>query len=116
MRHFEPGIRLRSLALMFAVALTPAAWAQKTQQTSTQSSAQSASILYDDFNQPLIDPLRWATGGACYSSNFNEMECVRAIQTGKLLLAHRNFGQRDSDTGNQFGSAFLNSTGLGPVK
>jgi hypothetical protein len=116
MRHFELGIRLHSLALVFAVALTPAAWAQKPQQTSTQSSTQPPSILYDDFNQPLIDPLRWITGGACYSSNFNEMECVRAIQAGKLLLAHRNFGQRDSDTGNQFGSSFLNVINPGSIR
>jgi hypothetical protein len=43
------------------------------------------------------------------------MECVRSIRTGKLLLAHRNFGQRDSDTGNQFGSSFLNVINPGPI-
>jgi len=37
-------------------------------QTSTPSSSQLVSILYDDFNEPLIDPLRWTTGGACWSS------------------------------------------------
>jgi len=36
-------------------------------QTSTPSSSQLVSILYDDFNEPLIDPLRWTTGWACWS-------------------------------------------------
>jgi hypothetical protein len=35
------------------------------------------------------------------------MECVREIQAGQLRLAHRNFGQRDSDVGFQFGSDTL---------
>jgi hypothetical protein len=81
-----------------------------------QTSSAQNSILYDDFSQTLLSPLKWITGGACYSSNFNEMECVRAIQTGKLLLAHRNFGQRDSDTGNQYGSSFLNFINPAPIK
>ncbi|MCU1301001.1 MAG: hypothetical protein JWQ87_1285, partial [Candidatus Sulfotelmatobacter sp.] len=73
------------------------------------------SVLYDDFNQQLLDPLRWATGGACYSSS-SEMECVRTIQAGKLLLAHRNFGQQDSDTGNQFGSSTVWFLDPAPIK
>lgn len=79
------------------------------------STAQS-SILYDDFNQGLLDPLRWIAGGACYSSNYQEMECVRAIQGGSLLMAHRNFGQRDSDVGNQFGQASLNFANPASIK
>src|SRR5258708_39796937 len=35
------------------------------------------------------------------------MECVREIQDGQLHLAHRGFGNRDSDVGFQFGSASL---------
>jgi hypothetical protein len=35
------------------------------------------------------------------------MECVREIQAGHLRLAHRNFGQRDSDVGFQFGGDTL---------
>jgi hypothetical protein len=85
-------------------------------QTSTPSSSQLASILYDDFNQPLIDPLRWTFGGACWSSNFNEMEMCSGDPEGKLLLAHRNFGQRDTDTGNQFGQASLSMANPASIK
>jgi hypothetical protein len=44
------------------------------------------------------------------------MECVRGIQSGALVLAHRNFGQRDSDTGLLFGGAFLNFINPAPIK
>ena len=85
-------------------------------QTSTPSSSQTANILYDDFNQGLLDPLRWTTGASCWSSDYSEMECVRMIQTGKLLLAQRTFGQRDSDTGNQVGLASLNFANPAAIK
>ena len=84
-------------------------------QTSTNLN-QFASILYDDFNQQLIDPLRWTTGASCWSSDYAEMECMRTIQAGKLLLAERTFGQRDSDTGNQVGLASLNFANPAAIK
>src|SRR5216110_1841122 len=71
--------------------------------------------FYDNFNTKLLDPQKWNTYGACYSSNGQEMECVREINNGKLFLAHRNFGQTDSDTGIQFGGAFLNFSNSAPI-
>jgi len=85
-----------------------------TAQTSTPSS-QTAGVLYDDFNRVLIDPQKWVPGSACFTGNSQEMECVRMIQAGQLLLAHRNFGQRDSDAGSQFGGAFINFVNPGAI-
>jgi hypothetical protein len=66
------------------------------------------SVLYDDFSQPLLNPQKWATVTACYSANGLEAECVRAIEAGALVLAHRQFGLGNSDAGFQYGGAFVN--------
>jgi hypothetical protein len=50
---------------------------------------------------------RWIPAGACYTNNGLELECVREMADARLRLVHRNFGQRDSDTGFQFGAASL---------
>ena len=87
----------KSIPLLFFVtllcALPNAAWAQKP-------------VPYDNFNHALLDPTKW-TLPACSQANGQEMECVREIQHGQLHLAHRGFGNRDSDAGFQFGSASL---------
>jgi hypothetical protein len=79
------------------------------------ASAQN-SFLYDDFSQPLLNSHKWAMIDTCFSSNNQEMECIRGVQDGALLLAHRNFGQRDSDVGSQFGGAFVNFINPGLIK
>jgi hypothetical protein len=61
--------------------------------------------LYDDFNHRFLDPSKWSTMNACFTFNGLEQECVREIQYGQLRLAHRNYGNRDADTGFQFGAA-----------
>ena len=71
-------------------------------QTSTQGLR-----LYDDFKYKFLSPSKWSTISACFTPNGAEQECVREIQDGRLRLAHRNYGNRDSDTGFQFGSAFV---------
>lgn len=75
----------------------------------------TTSHLYDNFSQPLLDPLKWTTSPACYTNNGQELECVRQIQNGHLHLAHRNFGNSDSDAGFQFGSSsvgFINPAAI----
>jgi hypothetical protein len=55
--------------------------------------------IYDDFNQRWLDPQKWAFGvDGCWGSC---LESVREIDHGKLRLAIRSIGLRDS--------AFLNS-------
>jgi hypothetical protein len=84
--------RIRILAVLFFATLFSAA------QTQTPT-------LYDDFNQRFLNPSKWNTNNACFTTNGLEQECVREIQVGQLRLAHRNFGNRDTDQGNQFGLA-----------
>lgn len=69
------------------------------------SCAAQSTRLYDDFNHRFLDPGRWSTMNACWTANGQEQECAREIQNGQLHLAHRNYGNRDADTGFQFGSA-----------
>lgn len=79
-------------------------------QTSTSSSAAlsgGSAAFYDNFNEKFLDPLRWNLSSSCFAGSGLEMECVREIQAGQLRLAHRNFGQQDSDAGYQFGSDTL---------
>jgi hypothetical protein len=87
--------RIRILAVLFFATLFCAA------QTLTTT-------LYDDFNQSFVNPSKWSTNSACFTTNGLEQECVREIQNGQLRLAHRNFGNRDTDQGFQFGSANVN--------
>jgi hypothetical protein len=84
--------RIRILAVLFFATLSCAA------QTPTTT-------LYDDFNQRFLNPSKWSTNTACFTTNGLEQECVREIQNGQLRLAHRNFGNRDTDQGSQFGGA-----------
>ena len=76
----------------------------------TLSCAAQTKIRLDDFDHKYLDPARWYPIPACYSGAGLEMECMRTIEDGKLRLAHRNFGLRDSDSGSQFGwaTAFIN--------
>jgi hypothetical protein len=62
-------------------------------------------VLYDNFDERFLSPTKWDTVGACYTSNGMELECVREIRDEKLHLAHKNFGNRDTNVGFQFGSA-----------
>jgi len=71
---------------------------------------------YDNFNQKFLDPLKWNTWGACITSNWQGLECVREIQNGHLRLAHRGFGARDIDSGSQFGAANLNFANPSSIK
>ncbi|SRR5260370_692157 len=73
----------------------------------TLSCAAQTTTLYDNFKGKLLDPSKWSTSGACFTTNGLELECVREIENGKLRLVHRNFGNRDTDTGFQFGAATI---------
>jgi hypothetical protein len=83
--------------------------------TSKATSAQTAT-LYDNFNQQFLSPSKWNTSGACFTANGQELECVREIQHGKLRLAHRSFGQNDSDSGAQFGEVNVRFTNAALIK
>jgi hypothetical protein len=64
-------------------------------------------VLYDNFDERFLSPLKWNTFGACFTSNGMELECVREIRDENLHLAHKNFGNRDTNVGFQFGQASL---------
>ena len=76
----------------------------------------NSSILYDNFNHPFLDPSKWSTAPACYADNGAEQECVRHITSGKLYLAHRNYGNANSDSGFQFGSASVAFTNPSTIR
>ena len=92
----------------------------RAQQTTTQATdiretqAPHGAIVYDDFNHKWLDPTNWAAAApngatsnyteACYYST-NVLECVREIQNGKLRLAVRSYGARNSDEGTQYGES-----------
>ena len=73
-------------------------------------------FLYDNFNDKLLSASRWSPVPACYAGGGLELECVREIQNGKLHLAHRNFGQRNSDTGLQLGGAAVGFANPASIK
>lgn len=64
-------------------------------------------VLYDNFDERFLSPLKWNTFGACFANNGMELECVREIRDENLQLALRNFGNRDTNVGFQFGQASL---------
>lgn len=64
-------------------------------------------VLYDDFSSHFLDPVKWTPSSSCFASSDLQLECVREIQNKKLRLALRNFGARDSNSGNHFGSQRL---------
>ncbi len=83
------------------------------QANSQQAQVQSGAMLYDDFNHKWLDPTKWAAipdgatpnyKEACYFST-NVLECVREIQDGKLRLAVKSYGARDSNEGGQYGES-----------
>jgi len=86
-----------ALGLVVSVCLSHKAYAQSSTNF----------VLYDNFDERFLSPLKWNTFGACFTSNRMELECVREIRDEQLRLAHRTFGQRDSDTGTQVGEASL---------
>lgn len=105
--------------LIVCVLLSTMALAQSPTPDSSKSGAQASaqkSIPYDDFNQRLLNPLKWNTFGACFTENGLELECTREIQGGQLRMVHRNFGQRDNDVGFQFGSASLSFANPASIK
>ncbi len=65
----------------------------------------TAPRIYDDFNMPLIDPTRWTGGVICWNSF--TLECVRETHLGRLRLAGRTFGSKDSDEGIQYDTSYL---------
>jgi hypothetical protein len=71
---------------------------------------------YDSFNHRFLSADRWTTSSACFAGSGLELECVREIDDGRLRLAHRNFGQRDSDAGFQFGSASVSFVNPSSIK
>jgi len=73
-------------------------------------------VLYDNFDERFLSPLKWNTFGACYTSNGKELECVREIRDERLRLAHRTFGERESDAGSQVGEASLYFANPGAIK
>jgi hypothetical protein len=72
--------------------------------------------FYDTFSRRLLSPLKWNTFSACFTTNGQELECVREIEEGRLRLAHRNFGQPDTDTGFQFGDANVSFANPAAIK
>jgi len=76
-------------------------------------------VLYDNFDERFLSPLKWNTFGACFTNNGMELECVREIRDENLHLAHKNFGNRDTNAGFQFGSAnvsFVNPSGIKSIR
>ena len=55
-------------------------------RTKRGASAQK-SMLYDNFNEGLLSPLKWSAVSACYTDDGQELECVREIQGGRLHMA-----------------------------
>jgi hypothetical protein len=95
-----------TLVLFFCIACATTTFAQTSTSSSAALSGGSAAV-YDNFNEKFLDPLRWNLSSSCFAGSGLELECVREIQAGQLRLAHRNFGQRDSDVGFQFGGDSL---------
>ena len=73
-------------------------------------------VLYDNFDERFLSPTKWNTFGACFTGNGMELECVREIRDEKLHLAHRNFGNRDTNVGFQFGSANVSFVNPSDIK
>jgi hypothetical protein len=73
-------------------------------------------VLYDNFDERLLSPLKWNASSACFTSNGMELECVREIRDEKLHLAHRNFGNRDTNVGFQAGQAHVSFVNPSRIK
>jgi hypothetical protein len=68
--------------------------------------AQAQLVLYDDFNSRFIDPGKWVVN---QSGNDSSREYVREIQSNRLRMAIRNYGDTNSDSGGRFDGTFLES-------
>jgi hypothetical protein len=97
---------LLALGLVVSVSLSHKAHAQSSTNF----------VLYDNFDERFLSPLKWNTFGACFTSNGMELECVREIRDGKLHLAHRNFGNNDTNVGFQSGQAALSFVNPSRIK
>jgi len=81
-----------------------------------QGSNAPASILYDNFNEKFLDPEKWSPISGCHAGNGHELECVRTIQNGQLLMAHRTFGDRSSNNGFQIGFVSVRFATIAAIK
>jgi hypothetical protein len=100
---------------ILALSLVVSVWLSR--KVYAQSSANF--VLYDNFDERFLNPLKWIPFGACYTTNGMELECVREIRDENLHLAHRMFGNRDSNAGFQFGGAnvfFVNPSGIKSIR
>jgi hypothetical protein len=73
---------------------------------------------YDNFNQTFLDPAKWLQVPACRYWT-SELECVRESQVGKLRLVVRNYGDRTSNVGSQYGNSelyFSNPSGVSGIR
>lgn len=79
----------------------------------TFSSSWAQSTLYDDFSGAVINPAKWV------GSEFRNLEVIRSLVGGRLVLAHRVVGQTAA-TGFQDGdnrlNFLLNPTGITAVR
>jgi len=96
------------LSLMVMLAIVSVASAQTTPPLAANPSA----IVYDRFDQKWLDPSKWLPTEACHpfsdsSETFSVMECVRAIEEGKLRLEVKTWGDRSSNETRQYGDSEL---------
>ena len=98
--------RIVILAVILLACLASAAQAQ--QQGNQNQNGQGAKVVYyDTFNERFLDLTKWLPWGpACVWGT--TYECVREIQNGRLRVATRNIGAKDSDSGFQFTDNSLN--------
>lgn len=111
--RFRSQSRVAALASILALGLVVAAFLSHkvyAQQSSTSL------VLYDNFDERFLSPLKWEIGGPCYTSNGRGLECVQQIRDENLHLAHRNFGNRDTNLGFQFGSAAVSFVNPSRIK
>ena len=78
------------LAVLMTLLACPA-WAQ-------QKTAGSRPVYYDTFSTRWLNPNKWSISDPCGPM---ALECVRAIENGRLRLAGKIFGATDSDSGGQ---------------
>ena len=78
-----------------------------TNASSQTPSSVSTLHLYDNFDGPFLDPMKWSSPWQCGSP---VMECVREINEEALRLRVRAYGATDSSAGTQFGSSGVTLT------
>ena len=79
-----------------------------------QTLPSAASEVYDQFKGPFLDSSKWLTTPTCSATQFvdttasiNLLDCAREIQSNKLRLMVRAYGNGLSDAGRQFGPSEL---------